>query len=209
MIVPMPFAYPAEPHQRQHGPGGYRNYRDYKPWLRDEFIFRCVYCLEREMWYPDRTASFSIDHIVPQSVDPVRICDYDNLVYACTRCNAAKQDVDSVLDPTRTALGEHIRSGNDGVIQALTPEGQDMIDLLHLDKAPALAVRKDILDLLALKQEYPQHTRIHQMFVEKFGYPEELPDLSALRPPAGNSRSGSDTLSHHRRRSQGALGKVY
>jgi hypothetical protein len=65
-----PFAYPFDPHQRRHGPAGYANYEEYKPWLRDEFTFRCVYCLERELWYPDRADSFSVDHVESQKVAP-------------------------------------------------------------------------------------------------------------------------------------------
>jgi hypothetical protein len=44
----MPFAYADAPHVRKHGPSGYVRYQSYKDWLRDEFAFRCVYCLERE-----------------------------------------------------------------------------------------------------------------------------------------------------------------
>jgi hypothetical protein len=49
----MAFIYPHHPHVRRHSPRGYRDYRSYKPWLRDEFDFRCVYCLWRERWCAD------------------------------------------------------------------------------------------------------------------------------------------------------------
>jgi hypothetical protein len=42
------FTYPAEPHLRRHGPQGYVDAASYRPWLRDDFAFRCVYCLFRE-----------------------------------------------------------------------------------------------------------------------------------------------------------------
>lgn len=45
-----PFNYPDAPHRRRHGPRGYADYASYRPWLRDEFTFRCVYCLLREQW---------------------------------------------------------------------------------------------------------------------------------------------------------------
>ena len=51
--TPRLFAYPRELHERRHGPLGYLDYGDYRPWLRDEFQFRCVYCLCRERWFPD------------------------------------------------------------------------------------------------------------------------------------------------------------
>ena len=57
MTRPELFTYPPEPHLRKHAPAGYKNYPEYKPWLRDEFEFRCVYCLQREMW------SDPIEHI--------------------------------------------------------------------------------------------------------------------------------------------------
>jgi hypothetical protein len=57
----MIFRYPMSAHERRHGPRGYQDYRSYKPWLRDEFEFRCVYCLCRERWFPDGDANFSVD----------------------------------------------------------------------------------------------------------------------------------------------------
>jgi hypothetical protein len=45
-----PFDYPAVPLVRSHGPLGYSDYESYRAWLRDEFAFRCVYCLSREQW---------------------------------------------------------------------------------------------------------------------------------------------------------------
>jgi hypothetical protein len=182
-----PFGYAAVPHQRKHGPQGYTNYQEYKDWLRDEFVFRCVYCLEREMWYPSRAAAFSVDHVVPQVEDDTLLCQYGNLVYACLWCNSAKQDV-KLIDPTATAFGQHIRVEADGTITALTVEGQDLIDLLHLDKHPAVAVRAEYLRLLRLKEQHPSDPEIHRHFIEAFRYPDDLPNLTTLRPPGGNAR---------------------
>ena len=36
------FEYTHTIHSRRHGPLGYLNYSSYRPWLRDEFQFRCV-----------------------------------------------------------------------------------------------------------------------------------------------------------------------
>jgi hypothetical protein len=43
-----PFTYPSAPLVRRHGPQGYADYVSYRPFLPDEFQFRCVYCLLRE-----------------------------------------------------------------------------------------------------------------------------------------------------------------
>ena len=56
-----PFVYPAQPHRRRHGPRGYAGYESYRDWLRDEFSFRCVYCLNHEQWVIAKGA-FAIDH---------------------------------------------------------------------------------------------------------------------------------------------------
>jgi hypothetical protein len=69
MNPPDPLAYPNAPHVRKHGPKGYNPYKSYDQWLRDEFTFRCVYCLEREIWYPNRGAAFAVEHVLSKS-DP-------------------------------------------------------------------------------------------------------------------------------------------
>src|SRR5438105_4098493 len=91
---PIPFNFPDRPHARKHGPTGYTDYTSYKPWLRDEFCFRCIYCLDRERWYPNGHAGFGVEHALPKS-DPAnatRICDYEILLYACNDCNSEKRD---------------------------------------------------------------------------------------------------------------------
>jgi 5-methylcytosine-specific restriction endonuclease McrA len=138
MNLPLPFAYPTTPHLRRHGPRGYKDYGDYKPFLRDDFTFRCVYCLERELWYPSRDSSFSADHFVPKIIDPSRESDYENLVYACVRCNSFKQTKIILLNPTEIAFSAHFRVKEDGHIEGLSPEARDTIDFLHLDESQQL-----------------------------------------------------------------------
>ncbi|GAH64905.1 unnamed protein product, partial [marine sediment metagenome] len=78
------FSYSANPHARKHGPAGYANPEQFREWLRDEFAFRCVVCLDREQWI-GRIGKFHIDHIRPQATHPQSRLDYDNLVYVCVR----------------------------------------------------------------------------------------------------------------------------
>src|SRR5580658_5616890 len=100
-IAALVFQYPQQVHVRRHGPLGYVNYQSYKPWLRDEFQFRCVYCLWRECWLSVGEEAFSVDHLQPRAEAPNRICEYNNLVYACCRCNSVKTDAHDVLKPCR------------------------------------------------------------------------------------------------------------
>src|ERR1700740_558501 len=84
-----PFTYPAAPHVRRHGPQDYAGTESFRPWLRDEFCFRCVYCLVREQWglVP---GVFGIDPSLPVASHADKVLSYDNLLYCCATCNGAK-----------------------------------------------------------------------------------------------------------------------
>jgi HNH endonuclease len=194
MNLPEPFAYPKEAHARRHAPAGYKNYSDYKPWLRDDFAFRCVYCLQREMWSRERNAVFSVDHVVPRSVNPGLVCDYGNLVYACLRCNSARQDV-AVLDPTREGMARHLRVEEDGTVTGLTEDGAVLVELLHLNAVSALQERRRVLRLLFRRVRYPDDEGVKADFLATFGYPEDLPDLRRPKPPGGNHLAANIHLS--------------
>lgn len=209
MTLPEPFGYPATPHVRRHGPQGYQGHGDYKPWLRDEFAFRCVYCLEREAWSPDRTDSFSADHFEARAANPGRAGEYDNLVYACTRCNSVRRADPVPLDPDSVALADHLTVAADGRIIGRTAAGSALIHLLRLDLAPAVHNRRFARLLLRTKAAYPDDPVVDALYVAHFGYPADLPDLSKLRPPGGNSRPEGVAASHHARRARGELPEVY
>lgn len=208
MTRPAPFAYPTAPHVRRHGPSGYDDYGTYKPFLRDEFTFRCVYCMEREVWYPNRDGSFSADHFIPKKIDPAKETDYTNLVYACVRCNSYKQVNIVELDPCQVAFSEHFQIDDEGRISGISPPAQDMIDLLHLDENPALATRKRALRVLKLKAKYPDDPDIDALLVEYFGFPEDLPDLRSLRPKSNTRKAGIDNC-HYERKKKGVLPETY
>jgi hypothetical protein len=67
----MPFVYLDRPQLRKHGPAGYTNYQSFKPWLRDEFQFRCAYCLERERWNGGH-AAFASNTFSPKAIRKTR-----------------------------------------------------------------------------------------------------------------------------------------
>ncbi len=209
MTLPVPFAYPTTRHVRRHGPRGYRDYGDYKPFLRDEFTFRCVYCLERELWYPNREGSFSADHFTPKAIDPNRETDYDNLVYACVRCNSYKQANLISLDPAQVAFSAHFTVAEDGHITGLSEPAKDLIELLDLDHDPALNVRQKILRVLRLKQKYPDDPEMHELFLNYFAFPQELPDLSRRNPPDGNTKPDGVKNSYNEQRQLNTLPETY
>lgn len=202
------FDYPSAPQRRRHGPRGYLDYKHYKPWLRDDFSFRCAYCLCRETWLPDGEAYFGIDHVLPRSLASGCLSTYDDLVYACSVCNACKKDCPEILDFSDLALAEHIEVQDDGAIRALTSRGQALIEVCALDRPALVAFRRDLLALLALlaSRRGEIAARVRQRYL---GFPADLPDLDSLRPPGGNSRPGGIIESHFERRRRGELPEVY
>ena len=201
--------YPTEFHSRRHGPAGLTTYQSYKPWLRDEFTFRCVYCLERERWYPSRDHGFGVDHIKPKGKPEYAHleCDYENLVYACNRCNSAK-GVEEFPDPTEVALGKHLAIDESGEIIGLTEAGNDMIVVLGLDQPTLTNTRSTYIGIAKLHEAFPHDSDVRKLFVNAFGYPEDLPDLHSLKPKHNSRPEGRDA-SHFVQRSMNKLNLVY
>lgn len=178
------FAYPSIGHVRRHAPHGYADYSSYRPWLRDEFCFRCVYCLRREVW-GRLLGAFHIDHFVPQSLDLTLACNYNNLLYLCESCNALKSDA-LLPDPTAVALADLVAVGEDGTIKALTQEGEVLIEQLRLDDKDATGWRHLILETLKVLAKC-RDTRVYKMWM---GFPDDLPNLANLRPPENGLPDG-------------------
>ena len=148
-----PFDYPETPHVRRHGPQGYTDYRSYRPWLRDEFTFRCVYCLNREQWGLV-TGEFDLDHFQPQAHDPEFATDYDNLLYACVRCNSTKSD-QRVPNPTTTLIAdEQVRILPDATLEGSSPEAERLILKLDLNSPQAKQWRLIWIRNVELAEEY-------------------------------------------------------
>ena len=197
-----PFRYPNAPLTRRHGPRGYADASGFRPWLRDEFTFRCVYCLQREAWGPLR-AAYDLDHLRPVAKHPAAALDYDNLLYACASCNAAKQERD-VTDPSLSLLNASIRVRADGVIEAFTPAALTIVWQLGLNLPRLVAYRAMWIEVVRLAAEYKPE--LHRRLM---GYPDDLPDLSSLRPPGGNSRPEGVMGSYFERRKRGELSETY
>ena len=202
------FQYPLLPHVRRHGPLGYLNYQSYKPWLRDEFQFRCVYCLWRERWHSVGEDAFSVEHLQSRAEAPGLICDYNNLGYACCRCNAVKVDAHCVLNPCEQAYGQHLEILSDGAIRGLTAEGRELILICHLARPRITLARHRLLSLFRLLLESPD-SRAAPLLQQYFSFPANLPILSQCRPPSGNSRPAGIAESSHERARRAELPAVY
>lgn len=72
----------------------FQDYHSYLPYLKNDFSCRCNYCNIHEETLG--TASFQIDHFIPQKSFKGKqdqlLTQYNNLVLACPKCNRAKSD---------------------------------------------------------------------------------------------------------------------
>ena len=201
--VPLPFQYPRKAHCRVHGPQGYTVYQPYKDWLRDEFEFRCVYCLTRERWSHDGHNSFSIDHVKPKSRFGQLTTVYDNLVYCCIRCNTLKSAKAGLPDPCEDSFARHLKHRSGSFIP-MTSQGKRMIAYLQLNDQKRRDHRQVHLLLFGARARMPR-----EQLALIFGYPTELPDLAKLKPPKGNTRPAGIQQSHYARRKAKKLPDYY
>ncbi|MCA9078519.1 MAG: HNH endonuclease [Planctomycetaceae bacterium] len=197
----MIFDYPVLRIGRTHGPTGYSSYESFRPWLRDEFTFRCVYCLKRETW-GQVTGEFELDHFEPQSLIPERTLDYFNLIYACRRCNSVKLD-QPIDDPLKFLASDVVVVLPDGVLSSDSLDAKRLIGQIDLNSPALQRWRVMWMRIVDLAKE--RDSALHQQLT---GFPEDLPDLGRLRPPS-NSRPEGIEISWHAKQQRGQLPESY
>lgn len=117
---------------RTQNPPQYSHYKFYKPFLRKEFDYCCVYCNVRE---PEigGSQSFHIDHYAPQSQFLEKEVDYSNLFYSCRVCNNRKRDFwptepqktsgEFILNPCDHDFDKHYdRNNEEWIAKSLTAD---------------------------------------------------------------------------------------
>lgn len=197
----MIFDYPEPRSQRTHGPSGYASYESFRPWLRDEFTFRCVYCLKREMW-GQVTGEFELDHFEPQSLAPDRKLEYLNLVYACRRCNSVKLD-QPIDDPLTMLSSDIVAVLPDGTLVSHAPDIKRLIQQIDLNSPMLRRWRVMWMRIVNLAKEHDSN-----LFHQLMGFPDELPNLGRLRPPI-NSRPEGIEVSWYAKRQRDQLPEIY
>ncbi len=198
-----PFDYPASRTLRRHGPNGYADYRSYRPWLRDEFTFRCVYCLKREQWGLV-AGDFDLDHFQAQARSAGKDANnYDNLLYSCHTCNLRKGG-NELPDPCSGLTADQARVHLDGSLEARSDDAERIILILGLNSEKYKEFRLIWIRSVQLARA---HDREH--YLRLMCFPADLPDLSRERPPAGNSRPEGVGLSYFALRQRGELTETY
>ena len=128
---------------RRENVTGLEHYQDAKEMLENDFYNLCGYCGKNGKVMHEK---FHIDHFVPKSLDKNRENDYYNLVLACPKCNISKsnkwptKDVKKpndgkrgFVDPATEEFDQHLERNEDGYVVGLTPVGESMCEMLHLD----------------------------------------------------------------------------
>jgi hypothetical protein len=134
---------------------------------------------------------------------PARGCDYDNLLYSCATCNAAKGDRE-VGNPLTLLIQPDVRIEEDGTIHTENPEAAQLIELLGLDSLQSTEFRLLWIGIVALAARHDP-----DLYRRLMGYPEDLPDLQRLQPPGGNSRPDGLANSALARQARGDLPACY
>lgn len=175
-----PFAYPTSPHTRRHAPPLFTRYQKYKPWLRDEFVFTCVYCLSRETW--NRNSNFyGVEHYKPKSKFEAGRVDYANLLYACNDCNRIKTDkiLPAYLHPEHRGWGKDLKIEDDGCINGLTKRGIAIIKWFELDSEENNRWRRLHLDIYREEMRRLATKAARVRLITLFGFPLNMPHFPA------------------------------
>lgn len=93
---------------------------------------------------------------------------------------------------------------DDGQIVGLTTESRRLIRLLGLDGREETEARMLWIGIIALAERYDM-----PLFQRLLGFPEDIPELSRLRPPGGNLRPSGVRESYYAQRRHGVLPAVY
>lgn len=179
------FTYSTAAEHRRYGPSGYSDYESFRPWLRDEFCFRCIYCLLRERW-GRITGEFDLEHVIPQTVDQTLATDYSNLFYSCHSCNLKKGPA-SLSNAELHLTSDSIRVSFEGRQIASTAESERIVDVLALNSPKRVNWRLSWMRIIQLAAE-----RDSELYQRLMGFPDDLPDLSRSNPPANIRPEGID-----------------
>jgi len=144
-----------------------------------------------------------LDHFVPVNKAPEGELEYDNLVYACRTCNSAKGQ-QAIPDPAQELIDEQVIVYSDGRMEGRSDEARRLIRGLALNSADNVRFRRMWIDVIALAERFDS-----ELLKRLMSYPADLPDLSRLRPPGGNSRPEGVERSHFARRERGELAEAY
>jgi len=161
--------------------------------------------LNREAW-GRVTGDFELDHFQPQSLKPALKLNYANLVYACRCCNLVKgsREVD---DPFELLRSNRVTVNvENGVLKARNREDiavRRLIRQLDLNSPKMVQWRRTWMEIVELAGNQNR-----ELYFRLVGFPEDLPNLSILKPPR-NDRTAGIVESRFAQHQRGDLPREY
>ena len=163
---------------RRETPPELSRYQGYKPYLRRDFYYSCVYCTVHENdlqgW-----RYFDVEHFRPKSLPQFSHLEvvYSNLLYACSICNTYKSndwpsddpinDGRGYLDPCEHDYDDHFAIVSEVEIKGRSGVGQYMVEHLHLNRVQlqnlrrrrveAESMHRQVSDLFEFKLDALEH----------------------------------------------------
>lgn len=148
---------------RSSAPISTRDYRRFRPYVREDFSECCAYCLLPEI-LAGGEANFELDHFRPQSIFSHLIHDFRNIYYSCHVCNNTKRDTwpsqqlrDAgyrFVDPCYDDFSTHF-TASDGQWQPISRAGEYSERHLRLNRGHLVKLRRMIAELLDMLGESP------------------------------------------------------
>src|SRR5207244_10865574 len=118
------------------------------------------------------------------------------------------QDATAVINPCAEALGQHLEIHSDGSVHALTAQGAAQVALCRLNRPRLLEARRMMIELLSMLEGCVSGEP-RALLRLLHGFPANLPRLSTLRPPDGNTQPESIVDSYYAKRQRGELPETY
>jgi hypothetical protein len=107
-------------------------------------------------------------------------------------------------NPERVLIAGDVVVHDDGSIEGKTRAARQLIRVLGLDDPVYNAFRLQWRRMIGLAKEYDP-----ELYFKLMGYPSDLPDLTSMRPPNGNSRPEGAQQSWNALKQKGMLPATY
>ena len=127
-----------------------RGYRSFVPFVREDFLRQCAFCLFSEL-FAGGEENFELDHFRPKHRFPELLNDFYNLYYSCHPCNHMKRDCwpppaleakgICFVDLCNEDFASHFTVERDGTWNGLTNPANYTIDKLNLNRQHLVIVR--------------------------------------------------------------------
>lgn len=151
--------------------GGYRSFR---PFVREDFVRQCAYCLLSEILAAGEN-NFELDHFRPRSRFPQLVDDFYNIYYSCHPCNHIKRDAWpspeleanglSIVDLCTDEFRTHFQANADGKWVGVTEVGAYTIDVLRLNRHHLVTIRQLLAELgYVMHEETVAEDELRRMF---------------------------------------------